>query len=572
MECDAVLRSLPVDEAVAILEPHVLNSKFPVWYEQEAVHQVLHLAGAMDVYRRIVFQSALRTIWRSMDRDRSAIDGSRRLEDRNKFPKQLDLGRQQLWVLLHDARLAIISRVQRLQMGNLAMRADAEQLQHIQGQIQAARQLGYAPLDVQLRYREREAWAAHSVSKDAIGDENETVETQEVTSHAWEAAVLDESRKVSAMLMWVTEAWEKRVSLSTNKSFSYDISPTSPEEQRPQLQTEAQDQAHVKAQAQAQLADLQGAIEAHFALLDHLKGLLSATFLSVADGLSARASAVDYKRSIDRVRDLSELMQGKILPLAAFASHCRATSNSINGGPAENDAGCDTDNGFDAGSGRGRGTAESQPGERQLLAQCKAVSASASASTSPHMSQPSTPQSAFPPAYAPRVVRALQALHYYRYKALEYEACLLELLPGPATWERRKGREDLLQNALLHLECISIATDRGADKGSVEGGPQGRRAYLASLSEERKSEAVVVLLALAESLCWLSPDMGGSLDEIVGRQQRQAVKAERLRSGAEHSLLAHRLLRDLWRDRTAPAEVRELISHADEVGRACKRV
>jgi hypothetical protein len=470
----------------------------------------------------------------------------------------------------------VMSKGKIVEQGTPAMNADAEQLQHIQGQIQAARQLGYAALDVQLRRCERKAWVTLSLSSGAIGSESETVEAQEAAAaafHSWEAVVRKESINVAAMLVWVAEAWERRVLPIANKSHSRGMSPSSPQEQRPQSEMEAQ---------AAQLADLQGAIEAHFALLDHLKGLLSSTATiavpSAADGLSESASAAaDFKQSVDRVRDLAELMLmlGEILPLSAIDGHSRVTSNGGLHGTATA-----------TGRGRGRGAVGSQPGEEQLLAQCEAAAASASASASasvsasPPMSQSqsSAPPAATDPAHSHRAARVLQALHYYHYKAHEYEACLWELLPDPTAggrgrgsgWEREREREDSLQKALLHLECISIATHRGGDDGIVESGLRGRGAYLASLSEERKSEAVVVLLALAESLCGPSPGAGRSLDKIVGgREQRQAFEAERARRGTEHSSLARRLLLDLWGARTAPAEVRRLISHADEVGRAC---
>ena len=128
-----------------ILEPDMLNSKFPVWYHFEEHHRVLHLAGVHDILRIHIFRTALENI----DNSHSALNIDESGNSRIIYPHQLGLSRQQLEIILIDVRLNIVDNILLVGLDdNNPIYNSLEHINTIQEEIQVALQLGYAGRDI----------------------------------------------------------------------------------------------------------------------------------------------------------------------------------------------------------------------------------------------------------------------------------------------------------------------------------------------------------------------------------------------------------------------------------------
>ena len=521
-----------IEEIITILEPHALNSQFPAWYLLHNSHQVLHLAGVLDVYRRVVFRAALRTICDTINAaHNSYIDEAPRVprglvQNQYQYPHQLNLNRSQLWVLLRETRQALISRIQHIQqirMNDPKVPVSEDLLRYMREQVQSARQLGYAPHDSAQRKAERSMWMSVSRLLDPNVDEN-----KHQGSINWENVVIQETRIVTTLLLWVSDAWEARSRYS------------------PQLPASEKEEYGVERHwKQERLLYLQEAIDSTFQLLDHIRGVpvaqrdLATPFLQPLHSSTSPSSSSAYfnfySDTVARVKALSESIQ----------------DITIGDDDCDGEDKCETlkDNVVD----------EMSKGEKRLLRLCEssseveeegeeAVGGDTFSSRSLLWSHRSS---------------VLQALHYYQYKLNEYDACLLEHAQKRQLTDRRIV---LLERALRHLECISgsiISTNSGGTIASDTHGPprihsMGDWWDLAALSMERQAEAVVVMLALAESLC-----------NNEKTEKMNPARATARSKGLALATRGNRLLFSLWVDRTAPAEVKELLLHATELMKSC---
>lgn len=164
--------SLSVKKYTTLLDPEVLNTRFPAWFNLGADHKLLHLAGVHDEMRTAVFREGLTRICSLQEGD---IGNVRQL-----------LNRQDILVLLGRTRSEIMSHAV------MAARElkDEEGISHFRERLQKALQMGFAG-----RQRQHETEDSEIISSTGSIPTDGEMEEMEIASIAlrWVASQLDPS-------------------------------------------------------------------------------------------------------------------------------------------------------------------------------------------------------------------------------------------------------------------------------------------------------------------------------------------------------------------------------------------